>query len=232
MRNPLFPILMSASLFVSCADQYMVNGTSNVEGLEGKTLFLKVFFGADMCSIDSSRVVHGKFRFRGFMDSVMMANVFVDDTSVMPLVLENGEVSLVIGESSQSATGTPLNDTLNHFILRKTQLDAQMAELPHLESQMIMDGISYDQISAELGKKARVLESENDRLVSRFISNNYNNVLGPGVFMIMTSALRYPILNPKIDAIISQAPPYFLNHPYVREYIKAAENNMEKMNDY
>lgn len=232
MRNPLFPILMSASLFVSCADQYMVNGTSNVEGLEGKTLFLKVFSGADMCSIDSSRVVHGKFRFRGFMDSVMMANVFVDDTSVMPLVLENGEVSLVIGESSQSATGTPLNDTLNHFILRKTQLDAQMAELLHLESQMIMDGISYDQISAELGKKARVLESENDRLVSRFISNNYNNVLGPGVFMIMTSALRYPILNPKIDAIISQAPPYFLNHPYVREYIKAAENNMEKMNDY
>ena len=223
---------MSAAMLTACADQYVVNGTSNVEGLEGKTLFLKVFSGDDMHAIDSSRVVHGKFRFHGVMDSVMMANVFVDDTSVMPLVLEDGEVSLMIGESTQSATGTPLNDTLSNFIQRKNQLDAQMAELPHLESQMIMDGVSYDDIRAELSEKAHVLESENDRLVSRFISNNYNNVLGPGVFMIMTSALRYPILNPKIDAIISQAPPYFLNHPYVREYIKAAESNMEKMHEY
>lgn len=232
MRNPLFPILVSAAVLVSCADQYVVNGTSNVEGLEGKTLFLKVFAGEDMRSIDSSRVVHGKFCFKGVMDSVMMANVFVDDTSVMPLVLEDGEVSLTIGENSQSATGTPLNDSLSHFIQRKTQIDAQMAELPHLESQMIMDGASSDQINAELGEKARELTDENDRLVSRFISNNYNNVLGPGVFMIMTSALQYPILTPKIDAIISQAPPYFLNHPYVREYIKAAESNMEKMHEY
>ncbi len=228
----MFPILVSAAMLASCADQYVVNGTSNVEGLEGKTLFLKVFAGEDMRSIDSSRVVHGKFCFKGVMDSVMMANVFVDDTSVMPLVLENGEVSLTIGENSQSATGTPLNDSLSHFIQRKTQIDAQMAELPHLESQMIMDGVSYDKINAELGEKARELTDENDRLVSRFISNNYNNVLGPGVFMIMTSALQYPILNPKIDAILSQAPPYFLNHPYVREYIKAAESNMEKMHEY
>ncbi len=228
----MLPILVSAAMLVSCAEQYVVNGTSNVEGLEGKTLYLKVFAGEDMRSIDSSRVVHGKFRFGGAMDSVMMANVFVDDTSVMPLVLESGEVSLTIGESSQSATGTPLNDTLTHFIQRKTQLEAQMAELPHLESQMIMDGISYDQINAELSERARRLNEENDRLVSRFFSDNYTNVLGPGVFMIMTSAFKYPILNPKIEAVISQAPPSFLNHPYVREYIKAAESNMEKMRDY
>ena len=228
----MFPILVSAALLVSCAEQYVVNGTSNVEGLEGKTLYLRVFAGEDMRSIDSSRVVHGKFRFNGVMDSVMMANVFVDNTSVMPLVLETGEVSLTIGETSQSATGTPLNDSLSQFIQRKTQIDAQMAELPHLESQLIMDGVDYDQANAEVGEKARLLTDENDRLVSRFISSNYNNVLGPGVFMIMTSALRYPILNPKIEAIISQAPPYFLNHPYVREYIKAAESNMEKMHEY
>ena len=92
MRNPLFPILMSAAMLASCAEQYVVNGSSNVEGLEGKTLYLKVFAGEDMRAIDSSRVVHGKFRFRGVLDSVTMANVFVDDTSVMPVVLESGEV--------------------------------------------------------------------------------------------------------------------------------------------
>lgn len=194
----MFPILISAAMLVSCAEQYVVNGSSNVERLEGKTLYLKVFAGEDMRAIDSSRVVHGKFRFRGVLDSVTMANVFVDDTSVMPVVLESGEVSLNIGESTQSATGTPMNDSLSQFIQRKTQIDAQMAELPHLESQMIMDGISLDQISVELDAKARALNDENDRLVSRFISSNYDNVLGPGIFMIMTSALQYPILNPKI----------------------------------
>lgn len=228
----MFPILVSAAMLASCAEQYVVSGTSNVEGLEGKTLYLKVFAGDDMRSIDSSRVTHGKFNFNGVMDSVMMANVFVDNTSVMPLVLEKGVVSLTIGENSQSATGTPLNDTLTRFIQKKTQLEAQMTELPHLESQMIMDGISYDQANALLDEKARMLSEENDRLVSRFFSSNYNNVLGPGVFMIMTSALKYPILTPKIEAVISQAPPSFLNHPYVREYIKAAESNMEKMRNY
>jgi hypothetical protein len=47
--------------------------------------------------------------------------------------------------------------------------------------------------------------------------------------MIMTSSYKYPILNPQIDEILSQATPYFRNHPYVKEYVKAANENMEKI---
>ena len=107
-----------------------------------------------------------------------------------------------------------------------------MAELPHLEFQMISNGIDHEQVLAELGEQARELEMENDKLITRFIRTNYNNVLGPGVFMIMTCGFQYPILNPQIEEIISQAPPYFKNHQYVREYIKAAESNMEKLRQY
>lgn len=216
----------------SCSEQYLVSGSSNVEGLEGKMLYLRVFKDDDMCAIDSSRVVHGRFKFRGIMDSVMMANVFLDDNSVMPVVIEQGDVCVQIDENTQSATGTPLNDSLTSFIQKKLQIDARMAELPHLESQMIMNGIDHDQILIELGQQAHELEIENDRLITRFIRSNYNNVLGPGVFMIMTSSLEYPVLNPQIEEIISQAPPYFMNHPYVREYIKKAESNMEKLRQY
>lgn len=95
MRIPKLSILASFALLISCADQYMVSGTSNVEGLEGQTLYLKVYAGDDMRAIDSSRVIHGKFRFNGLMDSVMLANVFVENTSVMPVVLE-GERCLSI----------------------------------------------------------------------------------------------------------------------------------------
>lgn len=219
-------------MFASCSDQYLVSGSSNVEGLEGKMLYLRVFKDDDMCAIDSSRVVHGRFKFRGVVDSVMMANVFLENNSVMPVVLEGGDVDVRIDENIQSATGTPLNDSLTNFIMRKSQIDARMAELPHLESQMIMNGMDHERILAELSEKAHELEMENDKLITRFIRANYNNVLGPGVFMIMTSGFQYPILNPQIEDIFSQAPPYFMNHPYVKEYKKAAESNMEKLRQY
>jgi hypothetical protein len=232
MKKLLSSLIMGAVLLASCSDQYLVSGTSNVEGLEGRMLYLRVYKDSDMCAIDSSRVVHGRFKFRGMMDSVMMANVFLDNSGVMPVVLEDGDVRVRIDENSQSATGTPLNDSLTNFIQKKSQIDARMAELPNMEAKMIMNGIDEDQIDAELGEQARKLEIENDRLITRFIRTNYNNVLGPGVFMIMTSGFPYPILNPQIEEIISQAPPYFKNHPYVKEYLKAAESNMEKLRQY
>ena len=229
VTNKLYYLLLLSLLaLAACKSQYMVKGSSNVDDLEGKILTLKVYVDGEMRSIDSTRVVHGRFDFGGGMDSTMLANVFWGDLSLMPIVLEEGEVDLHIGETQQSATGTPLNDTLSGFILRKAQLDARMAELPHLQSQMIMDGIDYDEIMYELGEQSKLLAAENDRLIVHFIRDNYNNVLGPGIFMILTSSLPYPILTPQIEEIITNAPPYFLGHPYVKKYIEEAERLKNK----
>jgi hypothetical protein len=232
MKKLISSLILGAVMLASCSEQYLVSGTSNVEGLEGRMLYLRVFKDSDMCAIDSSKVVHGKFKFRGIMDSVMMASVFLENSSVMPVVLEGGDVSINIDENMQSATGTPLNDSLSNFIKKKSQIDARMAELPTKQLRMIMDGIDEDQIREELAEQARELEIENDKLITRFIRANYNNVLGPGVFMIMTNSFPYPIMNPQIEEIISQAPPYFKNNPYVKEYIRVAESNMEKLRQY
>lgn len=221
-------LLLCLLALVSCRSQYMVKGFSSVDELEGKMLTLKVYTDDGMKSIDSTRVVHGRFSFGGGMDSTMLANVFLGDLGIIPIVLEEGEVKLSINETQQSATGTPLNDTLSGFIQRKAQLDARMAELPHLESQMIMDGVDYNEIMYELGKQSKQIADENDRLIVRFIRDNYNNVLGPGIFMILTSSLPYPILNPQIEEIITGAPPYFLGHPYVREYIEEARKQEDE----
>lgn len=229
MRKAILTLLSGAALFCSCSEQYLVNGSSTLQGLEGRTLYLKIFQDDDMKTIDSTKVVHGRFKFNGCMDSIMMANLFLDGQSLMPVVLETGEVQMNLSEMGQSATGTPLNDSLNAFITRKVQLDAQLAELPHKESQLIMDGMDHDEIMRMLNLQYQQLAAQNDELVTRFITSNYNNVLGPGIFMILTSAFQYPILNPQIDEILSQATPYFKNHPYVREYVKAANENMEKI---
>ena len=221
-------LLISLLTLVGCKSQYMVKGSSSVDELEGQILTLKVYADGELRSIDSTRVVHGRFSFGGSMDSTILANVFLGDLSVMPLVLEDGEVDLHIGETQQTATGTPLNDTLSGFIQRKTQLDARMAELPHLQLQMIMDGNDDDEIMYELGTQSQELAAENDQLITRFIRANYNNVLGPGVFMILTSNLPYPILTPQIEEILTHATPYFLGHPYVKQYIEKAKENQNK----
>ena len=66
-------------------------------------LTLKVYVDGEMRSIDSTRVVHGRFSFGGSMDSTMLANVFWGNLSLMPIVLEEGEVDLRISETQQSA---------------------------------------------------------------------------------------------------------------------------------
>ena len=228
----VFLLAVVCCLLFSCKSQYMVKGSSNVDELEGQILTLKVYADGKLQSIDSTRVVHGHFSFGGSMDSTMLANVFLGDLSLRPIVLEEGEVDLNIGETRQTATGTPLNDTLSNFIQKKTQLDAQMAELPHLESQMIMDGSNYEDIMYELDKQLQQLAAENDQPITHFIRANYNNVLGPGIFMILTSSLPYPILTPQIEDIFTHATPYFLGHPYVKEYIKKAKEYQDKAKGY
>ena len=197
--------------------------------MEGKMLYLKVFQDTDLKNLDSCFVTHGKFTFSGNMDSTVMANLFIGNQSLMPVVIEGGNIVLKIDEVAQTVTGSPLNDSLYNFIQRKTQLDNQLAELPRREGRMVMDGMEHDEVVARLRLEAQQLNRESDALVTGFIKRNYNNVLGPGIFMIMTSEYAYPVLTPQIEELIMGAPDYFLNHPYVEQYLKVARENMEKL---
>lgn len=218
-----------AAVQTSCADKYMVDGSTSVHGMEGKMLYLKVFQDKDLQNMDSCSVMHGKFNFHGTMDSVVMANLFLGEQSLMPVVIEGGDIVLKIDEVSQLVTGSPLNDTLYAFIQKKTQIDNRLAELPRKEGRMVMDGMDHDEVMARLRAEAQALSFEGDQLVTGFIKHNYNNVLGPGVFMIMTSEYAYPVLTPQIEELIIGAPSYFLNHPYVSEYLRVARENMDKL---
>ena len=215
--------------FVSCSDQYLVDGTTTVHGMEGKMLYLKVYDNNDLRNIDSAYVTHGKFAFKGSMDTTTMANLFIGNQSLMPVVLEGGDIVLTIDDIRQNVSGSPLNDSLYAFIQRKTQIDNQLAELPRKEGRMVMDGMEHEEIIRQLANEEIILNRQADQLITSFIKNNYTNVLGPGVFMIMTSEYAYPVLTPQIEELILGAPNYFLNHPYVKEYLRVANENMEKM---
>ena len=227
MRRIVYALIIACTL-VSCAESYSVQGSSSVSALDGSKLYLKAIKDNELKNIDSCEVVHGQFRFAGLLDTVRMANLFMDDESIMPVVLEKGEIGIKIDNASQTVFGTPLNEKLYEFIDFHNQLDNQMNELSHKQSQMLLDGIEEEVINIQLNNEAAEIARREDSLVTNFIVDNFDNVLGPGIFMMITSGYRYPILTPQIEDIMSTATSKFKNYPYVKDYYQVATENQAR----
>lgn len=217
------------ALMASCANSYNVQGSSSISSLDGSKLYLKAVKNNELKSIDSCDIVHGQFHFSGILDTVRMANLFMDDQSIMPVVLEEGEIVIKLDNAAQSVGGTPLNDKLYKFIDKHKQLDNRMSELSHKQSQMMLEGVDELTINEHLNAEAEKIAAEEDKLVTSFIVENFDNVLGPGVFMMITSGFNVPVLTPQIEDIMSKATDKFKNDPYVKEYYQVASENMAKM---
>ena len=228
MHKILFAFATMA-LMASCAKSYNVQGSSSISSLDGSKLYLKAVKNNELKSIDSCDIVHGQFHFSGILDTVRMANLFMDDQSLMPVVLEEGEIVIKIDNAAQSVGGTPLNDKLYKFIDKHKQLDNRMSELSHKQSQMMLEGVDELTINEKLNAEAEKIAAEEDKLVTTFIVENFDNVLGPGVFMMITSGFNVPVLTPQIEDIMSKATDKFKNDPYVKEYYQVASENMAKM---
>ncbi len=235
MRHLCYRLTLAAVIAVltSCQERMDIQGSTSIPELEERMAYLRVYKDGDMVAIDSARIIHGKFHFTGpKQDTTVMASLFLGDESIMPVVVERDyPLTIVLDMNERRVKGSALNDSLFAFIKRKTAIDQQLADFPHRESQMILEGMEHDLIIEQLNQEAAVLGAQEDDLVMGFIKANMDNVLGPGVFMIVTSGLPYPILNPRIEELITLASPYFLADPYVREYIRLARENMEKMNE-
>lgn len=221
--------LASLLLLASCAEQYNIAGNSSVNSFDGRMLYLQVASGNDMNRIDSCEVVHGKFSFMGMVDSIVMAEIYMDNESLMPLVIENGNLSIRVDNLGQHVSGGPLNDRLYHFLRQKERLDNEYMELSYQEMRMMMEGMHPDAIAAVLRPRAEALSDEIEALETKFIKDNYNNVLGPGVFMLICNQYRYPVITDQIRDIMKKAPSKFKNHPFVKSYISTAKLNMQRL---
>ena len=273
--------MVSLLAFTSCASEYKIEGSSSVSRLDGKMLFVKVPSGDQMLSIDSAEVIHGMFKMEGITDSTSMASLYMDDESIMPFVIEKGKISISIDNARIVVTGTPLNDRLYDFVGKKTSLDDRAYELERQESRMIMDGKAPDEIQREITREREKLAAEMNALAKEFIQKNYDNVLGPGVFIMLCrmimdgkapdeiqreitrereklaaemnalakefiqknydnvlgpgvfimlcSNFPYPVMTPLIEEIIEEAPDRFKNNSLVKDYVTVARSNMEKL---
>ena len=222
-------MLCILALLSSCSKKYKIEGVSSVSLLDGKMLFIKVMQGSELVKIDSAEVVHGNFKMKGYVDSAMLGSLYMDDDCIMPLVIESGNIDIQIDNARINVAGTPLNDSFYKFITQKTSLDDRAYEVERLESQMIMDGDDLETIHRKIDSKRRIISDEMNELAKSFIMDNYDNVLGPGVFIMLCNSMPYPILTPMMKEVVDDAPKSFLDHPLVKQLLILAEENAQEM---
>lgn len=216
-------------MLTACDKKYNIEGISSVSRLDGKMLFIKVPSNGQMVNIDSAEVIHGLFKMEGKVDSTVIGSLYMDDEVIMPFVIENGKININIDNSGITIKGTPLNDSFNDFVMKKNSLDDRAYDVERLESRMIMDGENPETIRTEIEKKRAELSEEMDKLAKEFIQTNYENVLGPGVFIMLCNTLPYPMMTPVLDEIVEKAPDSFKNNPMIKEYVSVARSNMEQI---
>ena len=229
--NKIFYALLTAITFVSCAESYTIQGSTSVSALDGSKLYLKTMVNDELKNLDSCDVVHGKFKFTGLLDTIKLANLYMDDEPLMmPVVVEKGEIEIHIDNTSRTVTGSPLNEKLYEFMKRHDQLGNELNELSHKQSQMLLEGIDEDVINRQLSAEAARIAQQEDSLVTNFIVENFDNVLGPGVFMMVTGSYQYPVLTPQIEDIMSKATKKFKSDPYVKQYYQIANEIQARQN--
>lgn len=225
--NRILPLLLLLVFFTSCARKYKIEGSSSVTSLDGKMLFLKTLKDGQWVAVDSAEVIHGLFSMKGPVDSVMMVTLYMNNEGIMPLVLEDGKIEVSISNTQLSAKGTLLNNQLYEFIDKRNAMEIQIEELDRKEARMVLDGANLEDVRRELSKEGESLVKEMNDYVKKFIIDNYENVLGPSVFMMVYSSLPYPIMTPQIEDIMRTAPQTFKNNQFVRDYLTKAKENMQ-----
>lgn len=228
----ILPFLLLAMLVTSCSRKYKIEGSSSVTSLDGKMLFLKTLQDGEWVAVDSAEVIHGLFKMDGQADSVMMVTLYMDQVGIMPLVLENGKIEVSISNTQLLAKGTPLNDKLYEFIDKRNAMEVKIEELERKEARMVLDGANLEDVHAELQQEGEKLIKEMNDYVKQFITDNFENVLGPSVFMIMCSALPYPIMTPQIEDIMRTAPMTFKDRPMVKDFLFKAKENMKLLEEH
>ena len=159
-----------------------------MNSLDGKMLYLKSLRDGEWVKLDSAEVVHGLFSMKGKIDSVQMVTLYMDEESIMPIVLESGKITVTISNTDLKAVGTSLNNALYEFISKRNQLEESISELEQKETRMVLDGGDLDEIHSQLVVEGDSLMQAMNQYVKTFISDNYENVLGPSTSLKRTAA--------------------------------------------
>lgn len=247
MNKILYALVILLAL-TSCTKSYYIHGTSNISSLDGRQLYLKGGSGDSLITLDSCEVVHGNFSFKGTLDSVQVAQIYMDDMNLQfPIVLEEGDIQLKLDNTLLRVSGTPLNEKLNTFWTKFTQLRNQFIEIDHEEGVSIMNGHDEEATNTRLIKKALLVYANIDKLFTAFVTNNFDNTLSTWGFLTRVSydmtPNDYPIwmndylyanavsqLPSWVEFIMAKAPDVFKNNAAIKDFYEKFQRAQKEMN--
>ena len=216
-------VMMYALTACSSANSvdYKIDGSSNISRMESDVMYLQTF---DDVKLDSAKVIHGEFRFSNSLDNSRVAFLQMEGM-MLPVVIENGDIVVNINTTGTVMKGTMLNDRLYHFMKVRDSLQYQNYELDREYTRAWMDDENMAEVVNKLGQQRKELNEQLDELITSSIRENYDNVLGPGIFMIQTWNI-HPENYPWVTSIMTAAPESFKNDPYVQWYFQEVKREL------
>ena len=155
MKKIFYLFLIVCTAF-SCTNKggYQIKGTSDLQWLNGKTIYLTNLESMDIFDIDSTIVKNGKFTFKGVSDTAKFGGIwFFDEENSQKtrrmLILENGNIDVKIVSADEIfVSGTELNDIYSDYLKIITELYQKMskaADISEVEAdKVITEIIEFD----------------------------------------------------------------------------------------
>lgn len=231
--NRFIYAIMAIAALASCSKSYNITGSSNSSGLDGNMLFLvQNDNDGTLKNIDSCDVVHGEFKFNGSYDSTKVVMICMNNEAILPVVLEEGDIVVSLNNADVSCKGTELNDSLNSFLKAYEKLNNQLQDLARQMSKAEYDFYTNEledpqAIQQKIINDQMRLQKEMDDLFTVSVVNNFDNVVGPFIFIYRANLETggYYQLTPWVEAILTKATAKFKNNPIVKDYVTNAQKN-------
>ncbi|MBO4850437.1 MAG: DUF4369 domain-containing protein [Prevotella sp.] len=226
----ILTLLLTVAGLSSCLNSYNIEGSADHSGLDNSKVYLRIAKNDQLKEVDSTEVVHGKFGFSGTTDSTRVAYL-VSDGFFIPLVLEGGDIIVKVNKDRKSWGGTELNDKLFQFFSTHDSLTMQLNDLEHEYTLAFMDGEDMrNDVIPRLSRRHQAIIACMDSLFTESVTENFDNILGPFIFMVYAQGQRFPEMSPWVVEIMSKATDKFKNDPDVRRFLEEAERIQNQAN--
>ncbi len=219
----LFAIL---AFLASCSSGtgYKLKGVVDIPEAEGTYVYVQEVKGRDINVLDSALITDGKFELLGDAENVLVRYISLDPQVagrlMTQVVLEPGNINVVVEQEKISVSGTKLNDALAAHEAKLGERQVEMREISQKFQSASQEGTMTPELEEELVGQYNKIYEELTASTVDFIKANIGNELGK--FMFATNA---PAYEPEVqEEILAMADEAYKSREDIQKIIEKLEN--------
>ena len=207
----IFPFLL-----FSCNQQEEYTITSNIEGANNKTIYLKVYRNGSYETIDSTIINNNTASFSGSINHVEPYFVYIEDIndrySFFP---SNEEITLTLFADSldkSEISGSPAHEKYKDYLARLQAPEKQLDDLYNEYRKAKQNG-NQEKLE-EIEEKAAGIEEQINTEQWKTFDDNKSNFLAP---YILYRELYYGMEVEELDSVVALIDNQLEDHPYMKQ---------------